>query len=447
MTVIAIDSLKNLPANAEYGNSLIFFYLLACITFFIPTGLIAAELASAWPETGGIYIWVREAFGKKIAFLTAWLQWLYMIIWYPTILSFLAVTLAYLIGPTLGSNNMYVLTVILIIFWLTTAILCMGIEVSSIIASLTAIFGVIIPMIFITILGTIWIVNGNPLQIHLTFKDFTINLFTENNLRLYITLLFSVMGMEMIAIHAGDANNPTKSYPRALILAGILILATVIPASLAIAIVVPPSKIQLTSGVIEGFVLFLSKLHLEALKIPVIIAIIIGCFGIFMTWLLAAARCLLVAAYDKSLPTFMAKTNKKNMPVNLLLIQGVIFSLLCYAFIALPSVNTAFWFLTVASAQLALIYYLFFFTAAIRLRYKKPEIIRPFRLGQGNITMWTICLIGSLSCLTAIAFGFLPPAEMTGARLFGYEFSLVLLIAISCATAFIIYRTSHKNNL
>src|SRR3990167_9059299 len=84
INVIAIDSLRGLPFSEEYGFSAVFYYLLAAITFFIPVSLVSAELATAWPETGGLYVWVREAFGNEIGFLTIWLQWFYNIAWYPT---------------------------------------------------------------------------------------------------------------------------------------------------------------------------------------------------------------------------------------------------------------------------------------------------------------------------------------------------------------------------
>ena len=99
INVIAIDSLRTLPFSAEYGFSAVFYYLLAAITFFLPVSLVSAELATAWSETGGVYVWVREAFGKKIGFLTIWLQWFYNIVWYPTIMSVIAVTIAYTINP------------------------------------------------------------------------------------------------------------------------------------------------------------------------------------------------------------------------------------------------------------------------------------------------------------------------------------------------------------
>ena len=66
----------------------------------IPSALAAAELSTGWPETGGIYVWVKEAFGKGPAFLAAWLLWIYNIVWYPTILSLLASTFFYMFSPS-----------------------------------------------------------------------------------------------------------------------------------------------------------------------------------------------------------------------------------------------------------------------------------------------------------------------------------------------------------
>src|ERR1700731_126786 len=116
INIIAVDNLRSLPIAAEYGFSLVFYYLLAGLLFFIPTALVAAELATGWPHSGGVYVWVREAFGKRIAFLTIWLQWIYNVIWYPTMMAFLAGMLAYLFDPELANNKYYMLTVILVLY-------------------------------------------------------------------------------------------------------------------------------------------------------------------------------------------------------------------------------------------------------------------------------------------------------------------------------------------
>ena len=120
INVIAVDSLRTLPISAKLGAALISYYIVAALAFFIPVALVAAELATAFPKTGGIYIWVREGFGKKAGFITIWLQWIYNVVWYPTILAFIAATIAYLFEPSLANNKTYLLITVLGLFWLFT---------------------------------------------------------------------------------------------------------------------------------------------------------------------------------------------------------------------------------------------------------------------------------------------------------------------------------------
>src|SRR5271154_1301725 len=114
INVIAVDSLRAVPIGAEYGFSIVFFYILGGLLFLVPVALIAAELATGWPKSGGIYVWVREAFGPQWGFLIMWLQWLYNIFWYPTIMSFIAATLAYLIDPQLANDKLYIWCAVMI---------------------------------------------------------------------------------------------------------------------------------------------------------------------------------------------------------------------------------------------------------------------------------------------------------------------------------------------
>ena len=104
ITIGSVDSIRNLPATALFGSSLIFFFCLAAICFLIPCALVSAELASSWAKQGGVYIWVKEAFGQRFGFLAIWFQWIENVIWYPTILAFVAGTLGYLISPDLGHH-------------------------------------------------------------------------------------------------------------------------------------------------------------------------------------------------------------------------------------------------------------------------------------------------------------------------------------------------------
>ena len=97
MNVTAVVSLRGLPAEAIYGPSSAFYYLFAAIVFLIPTALVAAELAAMFSDKqGGVFRWVGEAFGPRSGFLAIFLQWIESTIWYPTVLTFGAVAIAFI---------------------------------------------------------------------------------------------------------------------------------------------------------------------------------------------------------------------------------------------------------------------------------------------------------------------------------------------------------------
>lgn len=437
MSVVAIDSLKNLPLNAQYGSNLLIYYSLAVILFFFPSALVSAELASTFPHNGGVYIWVREAFGKRIGFLTVWLQWLIAITWYPTILSFIVVNLSEIINPKLASNKLFLWLTIISIFWYAIILMSRGMQTSTKISTVCAIAGVIAPMFFIIFLGLYWLYLGHPIKIRL-IEDIGAGMLSKNNFRLFITLLYSLMGMEMIATHAGEVENPQKKYPLAIALAGCIILLTVIPASLALAIVIPSKEIHLAAGVLDAFLIFLHSFHLAWLKPWVILTIAIGSFGIFYNWLLSSSRGLLIAAEDNHLPKLLVVTNQQNMPYIQLILQGMIFTIISTFFIFLPSFNAAYWLLTATCAELALLYYLFIFSAAIYLRFKNPATIKSFKFSNNTFILMTCCISGLLTCTSSIFFGFIPPTDMSAKTTIFFETFLMVTLFSCCISAFII---------
>ena len=122
LNVSIMASLRNLPLVASYGFSALALFLIVGIFYLIPCALVSAELATGWPKSGGIYIWVREAFGDAWGFIAIWLQWIHNVAWYPAILSFVATTIAYVFQPSLAENKIFILTIVLTTFWGMTII-------------------------------------------------------------------------------------------------------------------------------------------------------------------------------------------------------------------------------------------------------------------------------------------------------------------------------------
>lgn len=411
INVIAVDSLRTLPLTAKLGVHLVTYYLIAAFVFFIPVALVAAELATAYPSTGGIYIWVREAFGRRAAFLTIWLQWIYNVVWYPTIMAFIAATLAYLFAPELANNKMYLLGTVISLFWIFTLLNCFGMKVSSLVSIVGALVGTLLPMIGICILGMVWVSQGRPIEINYP-SSWIPDISSLGNLSLFSAVLFGLLGVEMSAVHAEEVKNPQRDYPRALLYSTLIIFSTLVLGSLAIIIVVPDNKLSVVSGFIDAYAIFFDAFHMPWMTAVTAFLIVLGGLSAVSAWIIGPTKGLLISARDGSIPKFFSKINRHHAPVNILIAQAIIFTFMSSVLILFESINAAYWVLSVLCAQLALLVYVFMFAAAIKLRYSKPEQRGAYRIPGGKIGIWLTAGIGMICCSATILIGFAPPSQI-----------------------------------
>ena len=446
INVIAVDSIRTLPFSAAYGYSLVFFYILAALLFFIPTALVAAELGTGWPTTGGVYVWVREAFGKKWSLVVIWLNWIYNVVWYPTIIALIAGTAAYFFDPSLSDNKLYMGGSVVVLFWLATWLNLFGMKISGIMSAVGAMIGTILPMVLISALGFMWWKGGNPLAISLSADAFFPSMIRGNNLAFLTNVLFGLMGLEMAATHAADMKNPQRDYPKSLLVSVLIILATIVFASLAIALVVPASQLNLATGAMQAFSLFLHSLNMEW-AIPLVAGfIILGGMSGMGAWIIGPTKGLMVASQDGSLPKILQKKNKNGVPVNILLIQGVVVTVLSLAFIIFPTVNSSFWILSAIAAQLALLVYVFLFLAAIKLHHYRPEVKRSFKVPGKKWGMWICSGAGLVSSIGVIALGFIPPTQIDLGNVFSYEMWLIGGMILLCSMPFFIFKWKKRTS-
>lgn len=441
----SIDSIRNLPASALFGSALIFFFAFSAVVFLIPSALVSAELA-ANADKSGIYHWTKLAFGDRMGFLAVWLQWINSVIWFPTILSFIAGTAAYLIDPALADNKMYLITVILASFWGLTLINLRGIRLSAIFSGICALFGLIFPMILIILLLAMWIYLGNPMQIHLTSQSMIPSWNTTDSWFALTAFMSGFLGMELAAVHISEVNKPKSTFPKALAISTIVIVLTMTLGSLSIAYVLPNHQINLVNGTIQTFSYFLRAYHLEFLTPILTCMLVIGSLGGTMSWIVSPARGMHQAAKENLLPAFFAKTNKHGMPSNLLIAQAILVSIVCLAFLLLPSVNGSYWFLSALSTQLYMIMYVIMFISAIRLKsrlnYKQDAFVIPGkRLGH-----LFVCLLGLLGCAITLLVGFIPPTNINVGGAFHYEmlFCISIVIMILPVLGFYYYQSWRK---
>jgi len=442
INVAAIASLRNLPVMAIHGFQLIFYLALASIFFFLPTALIAAELVAHYPEEGGIYVWVRKAFGKQVGFLAVWLQWIGVVIWYPTSLVFVAATLGMVIYPPLAENPAFIFSVVTLFFWVCTWINFRGMEVSGRITTWGVIAGTLIPGGTIILLGLTWWLRGNPLEITTGWSALFPSHLISGHIPLLCGIAVSFVGMEMSEVHATDVAKPQKTYPMAILASTLAIFGIYALGSLAIAFVLPPDTLSLTSGLISAFHAFLAAYGMLWLKPYLALLMIIGVLTGISTWIVGPSRGLMIAAREGHLPKLLQKRNGAHMPVNIMILQAVIVTLLTSAFLFMPSVHTAFILLTVLGSQVVMVMYALMFIAAIKLRMERRSKAKLFQV-PSRFGLWLTAVLGLIGTSTMFTLGFFPP---DGVNVVAYEASLWIAKLLCIAFPFI-YHQFNKTRL
>lgn len=445
MNIVAVVSLRGLPAEAEYGLSSIFYYIFAAIMFLIPVSLVAAELASTYPQKGGVFRWVGEAFGPKLAFLSMFLLWAEVTIWFPTALTFGAVSLAHIDPNTatanaISENKIFVLAVVLIIYWIATFLSTKGTKTFAKVAKWGGIIGTIIPAIILIVLGFAYVLSGQTPEIHLAAKDLLPDFTKFDNLVLAASIFLFYAGMEMNAIHVTEIENPKKNYPIAIFIAAIGTVAIFVLGTLAIAFVIPKSDISLTQSLLVTF----NKMFVWAgipFMAPIIAAALaVGVLAGIVTWVSGPSNGMLVIGKAGYLPRWWHHTNKNGVATHLLLVQGLIVTLLSIMFVVLPSVQSAYQILSQLTAILYLIMYLLLFASAIYLRYSQPNRPRPYKIPGGDVGMWIVGGLGFVGTSIALIFSFIPPGQIAVGSPTLYVALLIILMVVFCTIPFIVLK-------
>jgi amino acid transporter len=400
MAIISVDSLRNLPIAAQFGVSLVTFYLIAGIGFFFPLAWITSKLATLYPKTGGSYVWIREAFGHQWGHFAICLQWLYNMIWYPTIFAFITATVAALLGHHLEQSKWFVLILSLLLFWALSFIHSFGLTFSKWINIGSAVIGTLVPMSFIIILACYWLSTGHASATTLDWQSFVPSMHDMKNIGFFSNVLFSIFGLEVIAVYAGNVAEPKAVYPKALTISAIVILFTLVCSSLALCIILPVEKITLITGLVDVLQVFFAAFHMQNMTFLIGLCIIIGGLGIASSWMLGLAKSLHISVCSMSMtPQWLQKVNCNAVPTGILWLQAAVYSVLLCVFLLFPSMNRSYWILSAATAQFALLYYIILFAAAISLLRRRTK------------TLWNVILptCAIIMCTLGLFAGFMPP--------------------------------------
>ena len=443
LQIVILGNMQIVPANAVYGLSLPFLFSLAILCFYVPCVLMVAELATTHPQTGGAYIWCEKAFGAKVGFCAVTLLWIANLLWYPSIFSLVASNFAYLFNPELAQNKTFVMIFSLVLFWSFTLLNCTGIRMSSTISMWCSVFGIIMPMLLIIICGLFWWLSGKPLAISTQNTPLVPDLLHLNNLGYLISIIMTMFGIELTAVHAGNVVNPKRDYPISLLISSIATLGLLFLSALAIAAIIPSDKLSIVTGLLDSLTIFFHQAGLDKVAIFILFLIFIGNIGSVAAWMLGSTRGIYVAAQHNHVASFLQKINKYESPVGVLIFEAIIFTLASGVFLLFSQVTNTFWLLLDLASQVTLIYYIILFISAIRLRYLPTEA-PGFQIPGGKIIIWALMGLGACTSLLSLCIGFIPPANLNSHEIFLFHLVMSIGLIISICLPFVFFLFKEK---
>jgi glutamate:GABA antiporter len=207
----------------------------------------------------------------------------------------------------------------------------------------------------------------------------------------------------------------------------------IVPATLAIAVVVPAKQLSLVGGLSEAFTAMFAVYDLQWMARVMAVLIVAGLVVQIQVLFNGPIRGVVAAGRRGALPRSLCVTNRHEMPTRMLVVQAALGTALAALFLMLPSVNGVYWIFTALQTQLVLLMYVLMYATVVQLRRTQPHTPRAFRVPGGAVGLLVATGIGALACLAVVVITLLPPAQLDEpSESVLYAGGLVVGMVVSC---------------
>ena len=387
---------------AAIGNSQFFWWIFLIIAFLLPYGLVVSELGTTYDDEGGLYDWVRRAFGDRWGSRVSWYYWINFPLWMASLAILFPETIALITGFEL--DLLPALAIELAFIWIVVFLSFSKVSDSAWILNLSAVLKV----------GIALLVGGLGIWYALTFgfandmaPETFLPSFDANGLTYLSIILFNFMGFEVITTYVGSMENPSRQIPRAIIAGGIAIAALYLFSSFGIGAAIPAEDISLDSGIMDAVGIMAGVG--SALFVVVGIVFLVTLFGNMVSWSFGVNFVAEHAAKKGNMPRPFARESEKNrMPAGAAVISGVVAGalVLLAPVMELAGFDGFFWIFFSMNIVFLLISYIPMFPAFLKLRRVDAAAPRVFKVPGGRgvllVATWLPVVLLVLSIIATI---------------------------------------------
>lgn len=434
MNVVAVVGLRWIARGARTGPPSVTLWALAWIAFFVPLAVAVSRLARRYPDQGGVYVWVRRAFGPMHGFICGWCLWVNNLFYFPSVLLFGAANLAAIGGPhlqALGGTRTYAAIFVLAGIWTAAAINILGLRESKWLQNAGSL-GVWVPVGLLIGCGVLALARYG------SATPFTPGGMIPrgdllDTIGLWSAMCFAFSGFEITSFIGQEIENPEVTIPRGVFIAGAVVTVVYILGSASVLFAIPVTSLKELSGITDAVQLVAGRVGLGGLGTLTGALLVLNALAGTASWTAGAARVPFAAGVDAAMPrAFAALHPRYRTPHVALVVQACASSLIFLASVFVTvagrstSIQEAYDILVNLTILIYFVPYLYLFVAQVRLL---PESPKP------------IAWMGFAATAVSLALTFLPPP---GANALTFEVNLIVQAAIMLGIGIVFYIWSRR---
>ena len=434
MNVVAVVGLRWIARGARTGPPSVTLWTLAWIAFFIPLAIAVSRLARRYPDQGGVYVWVRRAFGSTHGFICGWCLWVNNLFYFPSVLLFGAANLAAIGNPhwqALGATRGFAVAFVLAGIWIAAGLNIIGLRESKWLQNAGS-FGVWVPVGLLVGCGALALARfGSATPFTAASMVPRGNLL--DTIGLWSAMCFAFSGFEISSFIGQEIENPETTIPRGVLIAGAVVTVVYILGSASVLFAIPVTSLKELSGITDAVQLVAGRVGLGGLGAVTGALLVLNALAGTASWTAGAARVPFAAGVDAAMPRAFATLHRRyRTPHVALIVQAIASSLIFLASVFVTvagrstSIQEAYDILVNLTILIYFVPYLYLFAAQVRLL---PDSPRP------------IAWMGFAATAISLGLTFLPPP---GSNVVTFEANLIVQAAIVLGIGFTFYAWSRR---
>src|SRR5260221_3563471 len=407
-TVSALIGLDTLGAFSANGEQALTWLIIAAFTFLLPYGLLTAELGSTFTQEGGMYEWCKLAGGRFFAAMGSMLYWISNPLWVGGSLSVGAIaaikllwfgSLNFKFGGSTLSDAIIEMVIALIFIWGTTWCAIMSLKFGKWLSVFGSYVKLALLAVFV-ILALAFIIIGHSKGTNLNPANLVPSNFALIVSIILPVIIFQFVGFELQNGAGEEMHNPQRDVPRSIIRSGAIAVIAYTAFLFFILMALPKSQLSNVGSFLSAFQNVGTVLGPVATPLGWLVglALVLSYASSGGTWIIGADRTYAISSLDRTAPRLLGRfSGRYGTPIAVNTMSGIVATITMAVAISITEFATS-------GGQLAALFtvvigftistttlsYLFIFPTYLILRYKYPNVHRPYRMPGVMVWAWTV---------------------------------------------------------